>query len=215
MHPGAFFQVSPLRKTLLVGIILGVVGAAVLTYYLPAVDLHREPSYVEVQPNGGNSETFRINLPRDRILVGLAGAEISVPAGVEWPSDSELGDFQTEIFKIRDRNDAVIGVASRMANSTDETGAFIEWSLHLPARGTLYVQMDMTPAEGGYRDGRLRAGTHDFRMLRGTVREHFIANVEDSDDGTESRIELVTALIGTLPDDAEDFVATNETGESQ
>ncbi|MFT5500732.1 MAG: hypothetical protein ACI88G_000865 [Woeseiaceae bacterium] len=201
-----------LFKTLLVGIIVGIAGAGALTYFVPAVDLHRERSLMSVQANGGNSETFRINLPRDRVLVGLAGAEISIPAGLNWPADDVLGNFQAEIFKVRDRNDVVVGVASRLASSTETAGSFIEWSLHLPARGTIYAQMEMNPSEDGFRVGTMRAGTREFEVLSGTVRERFIAEVDDGDHDVESRIELVTALVGILEDDADDLLADTGAG---
>ena len=195
-----------LFKTLVGGIFLGIAGAVALSHFVPAVDLHRERSLVSVQANGGNSETFRINLPRDRILVGLAGGDNSVPAGVEWPDRDILGDFQAEIFKVRDRNNVIIGVASRLASSTEETGSFIEWTLHLPARGTIYVQMDLEPAEDGYRDGTMRAGTREFEELSGSVREHFIAEIEEQDYDVESRIELVAALVGPMQEDPDDYL---------
>jgi hypothetical protein len=204
--------VKRLFKTLLVGIIVGIAGAGALTYFVPAVDLHRERSLMSVQANGGNSETFRINLPRDRVLVGLAGAEISIPAGLNWPADDVLGNFQAEIFKVRDRNDVVVGVASRLASSTETAGSFIEWSLHLPARGTIYAQMEMNPSEDGFRVGTMRAGTREFEVLSGTVRERFIAEVDDGDHDVESRIELVTALVGILEDDADDLLADTGAG---
>jgi hypothetical protein len=169
-----------------------------------------------VQPNGGNSETFHINLPRDRVLVGIAGADSSIPAGLEWPSDSSLGNFQAEMFKVRDRNNVVIGVASRLASSTDASGPFIEWTVHLPARGTMYVQMNMNPTEEGFRNGTMRAGTRDFEELGGSVREHFIAEVDDQDYDVTSRIELVTALVSSRLDDSDeglvDVVADNSGG---
>ena len=203
-----------LIKTLIAGIILGIAGSAALSYFVPAVDLHRERSLISVQSNGGNSEVFRIDLPRDRILVGLAGAENGFPAGLQWPTDALLGNFQAEVFKVRDRNNTVIGVASRLASSTEESGGFIEWTVHLPARGTLYAQMDLQPSESGYRNGSMRAGTRDFEELRGSVREHFIADIDDKDYDVESRIELVTALIGPLDGDTEDYLA-NSTGSEQ
>ena len=192
---------------------MGLASAGALTYFVPAVDLHRERSLVSVQANGGNSEVFRIDLPRDRVLVGLAGRENSFPAGLLWPTDESLGNFQAEIFKVRDRNNVVIGVASRLASSTEETGGFIEWTIHLPARGTIYAQMDLNPADGGYRDGTMRSGTRDFETLRGSIREHFIADIEDKDYDIESRIELVTALVGPLDEDPDDYLAA--TGEAQ
>lgn len=183
------------------GIALGLIGAAVLTYAVPVVDLHREPSLISVRSNGGNSETFRIDLPRDRILVGLTGVDNALPAGLDWPTDEVFGDLQTEMFKIRDRNNAVIGVASRLASGSEPTGAFIEWVVHLPARGTVYLQMDVAPSPEGFRNGRLTAGTREFAKLIGTVREQYIADVEDEESNIDGRIELITAFVGQLGDD--------------
>jgi hypothetical protein len=202
-HPDT---VTRLLRTAFLGFILGIAGSAALAYFVPVVDLHRERSLVSVQPNGGNLETFRIDLPRDRILVGLAGAEASMPAGLEWPVDPALGNFQAEIFKVRDSNNVVIGVASRLASSTDASGSFIEWALHFPARGTLYARMEMSPTDQGYRNGTVRAGTRDFEHLAGSVREHYIAKVEEQDHDIKSRIELVTALVSSHVDTDEGLV---------
>lgn len=188
-----------LFRTFIIGIILGILGAGALVYFVPAVDLHRERSLISVQPNGGNVELFRINLPRDRILVGLPGVDDSIPAGLDWPGEEFLGDMQAEVFKVRDENNAVIGVASRLASSSEATGPFIEWAVHFPARGTMYMQMEMTPAADGIRSGVLRSGTQDFQFLNGNVREQFVSEVEDDD--VQGRIILETALVGPLGDD--------------
>jgi hypothetical protein len=188
----------PLFRTFVIGLFLGLVGAGALAYYLPAVDLHRQTSLTTVQSNGGNAETFRINLPRDRILVGLSGADNSIPAGMAWPGEEKFGNFQAEIFKLRDRNDVVIGVASRLASAAEGSGSFIEWTLHFPARGTMYVQMDLDPSVEGYRNGVLLTGTRDFESLSGSVREQFVADVEDDDYDTQGRIELMTSLVSPL-----------------
>ncbi len=188
-------------KIFIGGILLGAAGAGALTYSLPAVDLHREASHISVQANGGNVETFRADLPRDRILIGLAGQENALPAGLEWPGADVFGNLQAEIFKIRDRYDVVIGVASRLASASEETGPFIEWVVHLPARGTVYLQMDVEPSAEGHRNGRLTAGTGEFETLRGTVREQFVTVVEDEDTNVDGRIELITAFVGPLGDE--------------
>jgi len=192
------YKVIPLFRTFLIGIFLGLLGAGALIYFAPAVDLHRQTSLISVQPNGGNAETFRINLPRDRILVGLPGSDNTIPAGMSWPTADELGNFQAEMFKVRDRNDVVIGVASRLASAAEGQESFIEWTLHFPARGTMYVQMDLSPSADGYRDGVLLTGTRDFESLSGSVREQFVAEVEDDDYDTQGRIELMTALVSPL-----------------
>lgn len=188
-------------KTFIIGTILGALGAAALAWFVPAVDLHRERSVISVQPNGGNVEAFHINLPRDRIMVGLPNPDAAIPASLEWPGQEHLGDLQAEIFKIRDRNNNVVGVASRLASAQEPTGTFIEWALHLPARGTMYFKMEVAPSADGLRNGVAIAGTRDFGALTGSVREQFIADVEDDDD-VQSRIRLETSLVGVLGDEA-------------
>jgi len=190
-----------LFKTFYLGIALGLLGAFALTYSVPVVDLHREPSLISVRPNGGNAETYRIDLPRDRILVGLAGVDNALPAGLDWPAEELFGDLQTELFKVRDRNDVVIGVASRLASASEKTGAFIEWTVHLPARGTVYLQMEVAPSAEGHRNGRLMTGTQDFETLSGTVIEQYITDFEDEDLNVDGRIELITAFVGQLSDE--------------
>lgn len=193
-----FYRVIPLFRIFVIGIFLGLLGAGALIYFAPAVDLHRQTSLISVQPNGGNAETFRINLPSDRILVGLPGVDNTIPSGMSWPSEEEFGSFQAEMFKIRDRNDVVIGVASRLASAAEGQESFIEWTLHLPARGTMYVQMDLDPSIDGYRNGVLLTGTRDFESLSGSVKEQFVADVENDDYDTQGRIELMTALVSPL-----------------
>ncbi len=188
-------------KTFYFGIALGLLGAFALTYSVPVVDLHREPSLISVRSNGGNAETYRIDLPRDRILVGLAGVDNALPAGLDWPAEAVFGDLQTDMFKVRDRNDVVIGVASRLASASEATGAFIEWTVHLPARGTVDLQMDVAPSAEGHRKGRLMAGTRDFETLSGTVIEQYITDFEDEDLNVDGRIELITAFVGQLSDE--------------
>jgi hypothetical protein len=195
--------VSRLFKTFIFGIFLGVAGAGALAYSVPPVDLHREASHITVRANGGNNEIYRINLPRDRILVGIAGVENALPAGLEWPDEQLLGDLQAEMFKLRDRNNKVIGVASRLASASEATGSFIEWTLHIPARGTVYLQMELAPTAEGHRNGTLTAGTREFETLNGRIREQFISEVEDEEFDGIGRIELITSFVGVYNEEAD------------
>lgn len=188
-------------KTFVFGIFLGIGGAGALAYSVPAVDLHREASHITVRSNGGNAETFRIDLPRDRIMVGLAGADNALPAGLDWPGEDLLGNLQAEMFKLRDRNNVVIGIASRLASASEVTGPFIEWTLHLPARGSIYLRMDLAPTDQGYRNGTLIAGTREFETMSGSIREQFISNDQNAEFDGNGRIELVTAFVGSFDDD--------------
>lgn len=169
-------------------------------HFVPVVDQHREASHVSVQANGGNAESFHINLPNDRVMVGAPGLQNPTPAGLVWPQDEMFSGSQAEVFKLRDRNDVVVGVASRMANNAETSGAFVQWVLHLPARGTMFVSMQPDPTEQGYRSGLLRAGTRDFAELNGEIRERFLADAQDSENNEQKRIQLVTTLVGPQVD---------------
>lgn len=185
-------------KTFNFGILLGILVTAGLLYLVPVVDQHREASLVSVLPNGGNSESFHVNLPEDRILVGMAGLDDPVPMSLKWPTNEIFENAQTELFKIRDRNDAVVGVASRITGSKQAAGTVIEWTLHLPARGSLYITMQPMPDGAGYRSGSMRAGTREFADMHGSIKERFIDDGAESvaGSGIDGRIELVTALVG-------------------
>lgn len=187
-------------KTFALGIIFGLAGMYALLRFVPVVDQHREASHVSVQANGGNAESFHINLPHDRVMVGVPGLKNPTPAGLAWPQDEMFAGSQAELFKLRDRNDAVVGVASRMASNTETSGAFVQWVLHLPARGTMFISMQPAPTEQGYRLGSLRAGTRDFAELNGEIRERFVTEAQDTEKDGQNRIQLVTTLVGPQVD---------------
>jgi len=170
--------------------------AAGALYALPVVDQHREVSLVTVAPNGGNLEFFHINIPMDRIMVGTAGETAGLPAGLEWPQDAVLAGVSAELFKIRNARDVVVGVASRAVAKEAESDV-IEWLLHLPARGTLFVSMEPDAQEDGHRIGRLRAGTNEFAPLSGFVAERWVTDTSGEEDAPVGRIELLATYVGT------------------
>jgi len=75
-----------LLRTFFIGILLGLAAAAGAMYGY-SVDQVREVSIVEVVPNSGNRESFHINVPMDRIMVGAPGQSGVLPAGLDWPAD--------------------------------------------------------------------------------------------------------------------------------
>ena len=185
-------------KTFSLGILLGIVLAALLIYLVPVVDQHREASIISVQANGGNTESFHANLPEDRILLGAPSDE-AMPDGLDWPDDARVVNAQAEVFKIRNRDDVVVGVGSRIAGAVDGSGRIVEWTLHLPARGSVYASMSPAADAAGVRDGRMLAGTREFSNMHGVVRERFIESTPDA-GSRSARIELVTALVGKTRD---------------
>jgi hypothetical protein len=184
-----------LFKSFITGVFLGIVACAAALYFVPVVDQYREVSMIKVSPNGGNVETFHINVPMDRILIGVPEQKTPLPADLEWPSDEKLSSTRAELFKIRNGKDAVIGVASRIAVSDTEAGDVIEWVLHLPARGSVYVTMSPNPMDGGYRIGDMLRGTREFGALRGQITERWVTDTSGSDGAPAGRIELHTAFV--------------------
>ena len=180
-------------KTFIVGVILGIAAAATALYAYPAVDQHREASIVSVAPNGGNIEAFHVNVPMDRIMMGAQGRANPLPVGMQWPDDEKLADVRVELFKIRNAKDVVIGVASRTAAASSGTD-IIDWVLHFPARGSLYVSMPAVAVEGGYRQGAIEAGSREFAPLSGFMTERWIAD-EMSEKG-HGRLELLARYVG-------------------
>lgn len=189
-------------KTLIFGFVAGLVGTIAAVYYVPVVDLHREPSVVSVTPNGGNTESFHVNIPMDRIMVGSPNQATPLPPGLDWPDIDSMAGVRTELFKLRNARDMVIGVASRIAMESDRFGDGIEWVVHLPARGTFYLTMPPESADGVHRVGTLRAGTREFQPMRGSASERWVANTDDDEeDAPLGRIELVTSFVGTFVDE--------------
>ncbi len=182
-------------KTFIAGILLGVIGAAAFLHMYPVVDQHREASIVSVGPNGRNVEAFHVNVPMDRILVGAPGSGTPLPEGMTWPIDPILQGVRVELFKIRDSRDSVIGVAARTA-AKDGTEDVIEWVLHLPARGSVYINMQPDALDGGYRKGEFRAGSREFGRLGGFMTERWIPDTSGDEDAPAGRIELVTTFAG-------------------
>ncbi len=179
-------------RIFILGILLGIAAAGTALYYVPAVDQFRENSLIVVHPNHGNTESFHVNVPMDRIMIGASGQSNPLPPGLEWPDDLQFAHIRAELFKIRNVRDVVVGIASRMAASSDKVGDSIEWVLHLPARGSAFVTMRPEVIGGVHRVGRLRVGTRDFGRLGGRLTERWVANTSDDEDAPEGRFELMT-----------------------
>lgn len=184
-------------KTFLIGIVLGIGIAAGALYALPVVDQEREASIVAVAPNGGTLESFHIKIPMDRVMTGTQAEGSPVPEGLEWPTDPRFSNARMEMFKIRNARDAVVGVGVRTAARRGDEN-LIDWMLHLPARGSLFVSMDPAPRDGGVRVGTVVSGTREFSELRGSLGERWVANESGEEDAPLGRIELRASYIGQL-----------------
>ena len=183
-------------KTFIIGVVLGIAAVGAYLHFVPVVDQSRARSISTVQPNGGNIERFHVNLPTDRVMAGMSGLESEVPLGLDWPKYEFLTGTQTEVFKIRNSDETVVGVASRITGGGEQR--FVEWALHMPARGTMYLLLSDGANAAGDRVGSLRAGTREFGMLSGSVKERYVANVESDTNEVHGRLELETILVAPL-----------------
>jgi hypothetical protein len=196
-------------KTLIFGFLLGIVGTVAAAWYVPVVDQYRESSIISVAPNGGNTESFRINIPTDRIMMGAPMQAEPLPPGLRWPTEELFDGVRVELFKVRNTRETVIGIASRMVADSDAIEDSVEWVLHLPARGTFYVTMPAQPADDVRRVGSLRAGTREFRPMQGEVSERWVPNTDDDDpEAPDGHIEIVTSFVGTFSDDMTETALT-------
>lgn len=184
-----------MTKTFFFGLLLGIAAAAGALYLIPVVDQQRESSIIAVAPNGGNSEVFHIEIPKDRIMVGGPEHE-SLPLGLTWPDDPVLSSVSSEMFKVRNARDAVIGVAARTSAREGES-AVLDWIIHLPARGSIYVNMNTVAEDGGFRMGEIRAGSRELGSISGFVSERWVSDTSGEDDAPAGRIELAAVYMGS------------------
>jgi hypothetical protein len=182
-----------LLKTFNFGLVLGALIAGALLHFRPMVDLERETSMGSARPNGGVIEKYYVDLSTDRVLAGIAAGGASVPEGLDWPDYDFLAGTQTEVFKLRNAADKVVGIASRMVGGGADS--FIEWAVHMPARGSIYALLPLNASGRGVREGTLQAGTREFLTLTGSVTERFIAQGEAGESGRVGKLELVTSLV--------------------
>ena len=180
-------------KTFIFGIVLGIAAAAGALYALPVVDQYREASIITVAPNGGNTEIFHINVPSDRVMAGGPDQAV-LPLGLEWPEDAVLGGISTEIFKVRNARDSVIGVAARTV-AREGDAPVLDWVIHLPARGSLYVNMNPVATNEGFRIGNIRTGTRELADLSGHITERWLSDTSGDQDAPAGRIELAARYV--------------------
>ena len=152
--------------SLLAGVALTVASAALI----PLPRHVRFPSNIEVLTNGGRQESFEVRWPQDRIALPgeLEGAyRVSDGGGVVLPSAEGLASI--ELFRLRDGEGNVIGLASRSTAVFPEqrfdNATSSNWILMIPSRGTLLLSQEDSAnlsARGGAGGFELPAETAEF-----------------------------------------------------
>jgi hypothetical protein len=159
-----------LTKLFLLGFVAGVVLIMAGAGLYPLPDHERFRSNIEVLTNGGRQESFLIRWPQDRIALPAALKGTSpVVTGGGVVLDPGGNPAVIEMFRLRDADGNVIGIASRatgrMPGQRVAAASATNWMLSIPSRGTLLMAQensaDILPmrVEDGY---ALPAETTEF-----------------------------------------------------
>lgn len=135
-----------MKRLFIVNFVAGLLVVALATTLWPLPKNLRYRSLTTVPPDGGRQEDFVIRWPEDRIR--RPGEERSAlnptaAVGVAVLEDSAGRRASAELFRLRDTEDNVIGVASHLAGTggaiADPGRSASNWLLVIPSRGALFL----------------------------------------------------------------------------
>lgn len=130
----------------MIGFVLGLVVIAAAAALWPLPTEPRTRSLISVQPDGGRQEDFLIRWPEDRVRL-TDGIPTDLPPlavpGVQVLENTAGQRASAEVFRLRDAEDNVIGVAARLAGTgsavADPGRATSNWLLVIPSRGAVML----------------------------------------------------------------------------
>jgi hypothetical protein len=187
-----------LIRLFLAAFVAGVLLTVLAARFYPLPQAPRAYSQAEVLANGGREEAFFIRLPGDRIGDPRAAATAAFPQ----QSFSAVGQERilAELFRVRDADGKVIGLASRMNGMVAAAGGLAEsvtdWMVLIPGRGALMmgrgaVATATTPEfyvdRLGFsfvNSGPVIAGTGEFAGLTGFYGEE--TEIEEVDESGQA-----------------------------
>jgi len=155
-----------MKRLFFIGFFAGLLAVALAAGLWPLPDHLRFRSISSVPPDGGRLEEFVIHWPEDRIARPVEkGASLPAAAavGAAVLEDSAGRRVSAELFRLRDTDDNVIGVAGRLAGTggaiADTGRSASNWLLVIPSRGALFLaqsdMLDTTVREGMGAEGSL------------------------------------------------------------
>jgi hypothetical protein len=137
-----------LTRFLIAIFLAGLATVILAARFLPLPDHERFRSHIEVLPNGGRTEGFIIRWPQDRISL-TDDSVATIPTGTVGAVVFEGAQTMTavaEVFRLRDIEENVIGIASRIAGRVTgqriNSASVSNWMLMIPGRGTFFLAQE-------------------------------------------------------------------------
>lgn len=186
-------------------------GAAIRFYPFP--ESPRVYSQAAALTNGSREEIFFIRLPDDRIGSPRAASTAPFPQQAFSPVGKER--ILAELFRVRDSEGTIIGLATRMNGTVPgllgEPEPVTDWMLLVPGRGALMMSRGAI-ATGGEREfyvdrmgfsfensGPVISGTDGFAGLTGFYSEETEIENIDASGQAHGEVRLITRLRSNEP----------------
>jgi len=135
-----------MKRLFVIAFIAGLLAVALAATFWPLPRHLRYHAITSVPADGGRQEDFIIRWPEDRIArPGDRKAELPAVAavGAAVLEDSAGRRASAELFRLRDTEDNVIGVAGRLAGTggavADAGRSASNWLVVIPSRGALFL----------------------------------------------------------------------------
>jgi hypothetical protein len=135
-----------MKRLFLFAFIAGLLVVAVTATVWPMPKHLRYQSLISVASDGGRQEDFVIRWPGDRIpRPGEVRSEpyAAAAVGAAALEDTAGSRVSAEMFRVRDTEDNVIGVASRLAGTgaaiADPGRSASSWLIVIPSRGAIFL----------------------------------------------------------------------------
>lgn len=135
-----------MKRPFIIAFVAGLLAVLLAAALWPLPDHPRLHAITSVPPDGGRQEDFVIHWPEDRIArpgERQGGQPSTAALGASVLEDSAGRRLSAELFRLRDAEDNVIGLAGRLAGTggalADQGRSATNWLLVIPSRGALFL----------------------------------------------------------------------------
>ena len=135
-----------MKRLFVLAFVAGLLAVALAATFWPLPQHLRYHAITSVPLDGGRQEEFVIHWPEDRIArpsERKAGLPATAAVGATVIEDTAGHRVSAELFRLRDAEDNVIGVAGRLVGTggaiADPGRSASNWLIVIPSRGALFL----------------------------------------------------------------------------